>query len=215
MRVIVSYSGGKDSMLAMYKAMQEHEVVAFFTTANNEVSWFHDIDFSILEEVSKQIDIPFEKVICNANQDYTKDFEDNLKSLKDKYQYDGIVFGDIDLEEHKKWVNDRCLNLGVQCLLPLWQMDRLSVCQEVIDLGFKAIIKKVTKKDLDKSFLNKQLDNQLLDRLALRECDLCGENGEYHTIVIDGPIFKEEVRIKVLEIIESDLTYSLRMCLDV
>lgn len=214
MKVIVSYSGGKDSMLAMYKAMQEHEVVAFFTTANTTASWFHDIDFNILLEVSKQINIPFEKLICSANEDYTKDFENKLLLLKEKYDFDAIVFGDIDIIEHKQWVSDRCNNLNLKCLLPLWQIDRLSVCKQVIDLGFKAIIKKVTKSDLDQSFLNKQLDYKLLEELDKKGCDLCGENGEYHTIVVDGPIFKEEVKVKILEVVDSKLSYSLRMCLD-
>lgn len=216
MRLLVSYSGGKDSTLALYRALQQgHEVVAVMTTSSGKTqSWFHDINLDLLNYMAKQMSVSFEPVTCGAMNAYTDDFEQAVLQFKDKYQLEGIVFGDIDLQAHRDWCEQRCANCGLKALFPLWKEERREVVDEFINLGFKTIIKRVTKGQLTPNYLGKVLDTTLVDDFVLQGIDACGENGEYHTLVYDGPIFKQPVPIKLQAIIEHENSYSIEVVLD-
>lgn len=211
MRVIVSFSGGKDSMLALYRAIQAgHEVCAIMTTSSGTThSCFHDIDLNIIQNVSEMIGVAFEPVMCSEGNEYTKDYERALLKLKDKYQLQAVIFGDIDLMAHLDWCTKRCLNCGLEAIFPLWQQDRVEIVESFVNLGFKTIIKRVTKEQLDKAFLGRVLDHQLIKEFVELGIDACGENGEYHSLVYDGPIFKKPVHLKLLNTIEHENSYSL------
>lgn len=216
MRVLVSFSGGKDSTLALYRAMQQgHEVCALMTTSSGAThSWFHDIDLDIIQRISDMLSCGFEPIMCAKGDDYTKDYENALVYLKDKYQLDAVVFGDIDLMAHLDWCTQRCHNCNLEAIFPLWQQDRVGIVEEFVDLGFKTMIKRVTKGQLDKSYLGKILDHALIKEFSELGIDVCGENGEYHTLVFDGPIFKQAVPLKLNDIIEYENSYSLQVSLD-
>ena len=103
---------------------------------------------------------------------------------------EACVFGDIDIEGHRQWNISQCEEAGLDCILPLWKQDRESLVRETIEAGFKAMIKIVQCDLLDESFLGKDLTIPLIEEIKAAGADVCGENGEYHTFVYNGPIFK-------------------------
>ncbi|WP_423364594.1 diphthine--ammonia ligase [Mycoplasma sp. P36-A1] len=212
-KFLVSYSGGKDSMLALDRMLKDkNELVGIFTTTNKDIgSWFHDINLNILENVAKSIDTIFIPVKLREGNEYTEDFENALKALKQQYSIDCIVFGDIDIEEHRIWCSERCNNVGLEAIFPLWQENRLSLVKEFIDKGYKAVIKKVDKNKLPKETLGKTLDYSVLNYFTEVGIDECGENGEYHTLVYDGPIFKQKINLDIKDIQETEYSYNLNI----
>ena len=197
----LSFSGGKDSVMSLYIMMKKGyipEVLLITVKEDNKSSWTHSINEELLEEYRKKLGIDIECIYCGIS-DYEFKFEEKLKELKNR----GIeicVFGDIDIEEHLKWNNDRCENAGVKAVMPLKYCKREKAVKSFIEAGFKAVIKKVNLKYLDESFLGRELNYDTLEKMKLKNIDLCGENGEYHTIVTDGPIFKESIKFNLNDI---------------
>lgn len=208
-KVVVSFSGGKDSTLALYRMIEEgYEVIGLLVTFDKQNnSCFHKIPRDILVEVSKQVEIPLVEVDCSADKVYETEFEKALISLKNKGA-EICIFGDIDIEAHKKWCLDRCDAAGIKGIFPLWQQNREELTNEFIDYGFKAVIKKVNLKTLGKEFLGKELTKEVVNEIKNLGCDPSGENGEYHTLVFDGPIFKHGIKFnKVNKEIVDDFGY--------
>ncbi len=204
-RFVASYSGGKDSALALYRAIKMgHTPMGLLVTYNEEkdFSWFHNIPMSALEKVSKELGIPL-TIVKTTGESYTEDFEKALKEFKEK-GCDFCVFGDIDIEEHFTWCSDRCKNVGLGFLFPLWQEDRKALVHEFINSGFKAIITVVNHTKMGDDFLGKTLNFDTVADIEKTEADVCGENGEYHTFVYDGPIFKSHIEAKFSEITSKD-----------
>lgn len=214
MRFITSFSGGKDSMLACHKMIEEnHEMVAIMSTTNEDIgSWFHNINLNILANIALNLGVEFVPAKLQQSR-YTEMFEETLVKLKNKYQIEAIVFGDIDIQDHREWCEERCQNTGLKAVFPLWQLDRRAVVDEFIKLGYKAMIKKVAKDKLDKSYLGKDLSHEIIEEFSELGIDECGENGEYHTLVYDGPLFKEKVNLVIEGIEESEYTYMLNVSL--
>jgi uncharacterized protein (TIGR00290 family) len=134
---------------------------------------------------------------------YEEEFKKSLAVFKKEVVQTG-VFGDIDVQEHRDWVERVCSESGLNAILPLWQRSRESLMDEFISLGFKAIVVTVKFECLGSEWLGRQLDRQFVEDIKrLPQVDLCGENGEYHTFVYDGPIFKRPVNFiageKILE----------------
>lgn len=212
MRFITSFSGGKDSMLACHKMIEEnHEMVAIMSTTNEDVgSWFHNIELNILANIALNLGVDF--VPAKLPQEhYTEMFEEVLIDLKQKYDISAIVFGDIDIEEHREWCENRCQKAGLQAVFPLWQLDRRAVVDDFINLGYKAMIKKVAKDKLDASYLGKDLSNQIIEEFSNLKIDECGENGEYHTLVYDGPLFKDRVHLIIENQEETEFSFMLNV----
>ena len=208
-KVVVSFSGGKDSTLSLYRMIKEgYEVIGLLVTFDDQNdSCFHRIPKNILKEVSNELEIPLIEVDCSNGKVYEEEFESALKVSKDKGA-EICVFGDIDIEAHKKWCLDRCDAVGIKGIFPLWQENRESLTNEFIDYGFKAVIKKVNLKTLGKEFLGKELNKDVVNEVKKLGCDPSGENGEYHTLVFDGPIFKQRVKfIKVNKEIAGEFGY--------
>ncbi|MDO5038238.1 diphthine--ammonia ligase [Clostridium sp.] len=200
MNFVLSYSCGKDSTLALYRLIKEgHNPVGLIVTVNKDEnkSWFHGIPNEILEEVSKSLEIPLIKVEC-IGDNYEDEFEMALKKAK-SLGATKCAFGDIDIEAHKKWCTDRCDNVDIGYLFPLWNEGREDLTNEFIDSGFEAIIKCCNNKELDSSFLGKTLTKDLVSQIKKRGADPCGENGEYHTFVCSGPIFKNSIEFKIVD----------------
>ena len=109
------------------------------------------------------------------------------------------VFGDIDLEDHRTWEEQVCATAGLAAWLPLWQQPRLDLLSELIDLGFKATIISIKADLLDRSFLGRVIDRTVVQQLLAAGVDPSGEEGEYHTVVTDGPLFKTPVPIRLGE----------------
>ena len=201
-QVFVSWSGGKDSCFACYLAagsgLQIRHLVNMLTE-DGKRSWIHGLSTELLEMRSQAIGIPLvQKRSTMAT--YEADFQDAILSLKEN-SIRGGVFGDIDLEEHREWVERICQQAGITPHLPLWGLSQENILRDFTGLGFEAIIV-VAKADLfGEEWLGRKVDSDFLSYLSeLKKTSgitLCGESGEYHTFVTDGPLFKQ--RMEILE----------------
>ena len=197
-KVVVSFSGGKDSTLCVYRAIKEnYDVIGLISTFTDDDTCFHRIPRSVLKEVAKSLNIPLIEVNCNINNVYEEEFEKALSYSKNQGA-EFCIFGDIDIEEHRKWGLDRCSNVGIEGLFPIWQENREELVNEFLNYGFKAIIKKVNLNALGVEFLGEILSRDIVNKIKEQGADPCGENGEYHTLVFDGPIFSNKVEFEVL-----------------
>ena len=186
-----SFSTGKDSSLALYKAIEAGmEPVGLITTYNTnaEKAWFHGVPEETLLRLSAALDIPIYLVRTDGT-DYEEKFEETLRALK-AHGAEYCVFGDIDLQQHRDWDEARCQAAGLHGCYPLWQMDRRRAVEEFLRAGFIARITTVNTKYMDASYLGEVLSEDLLKKLDAAGVDVCGENGEYHTLVTDGPLFQ-------------------------
>ncbi|MDR1377502.1 MAG: diphthine--ammonia ligase [Synergistaceae bacterium] len=193
-----SYSGGKDGALALYRAIKSgHEPISLLTTYNESVgcSWFHGVPTEVAGKVAESMRLPLEWVKTGEGSAYARDFEAALTRLR-KWGVRACVFGDIDIQLHYDWCASRCKAAGLESLFPLWNGGRRELVHEFIDAGFEAVITIVDTSRLSEKFLGKQLTRELVEEIALEGADICGENGEYHTFVHDGPLFREPVKIQ-------------------
>ncbi|MCI6276938.1 MAG: diphthine--ammonia ligase [Clostridium sp.] len=197
-KFIMSYSCGKDSTLALYRMIKEGNIpVGLLVTIDKDrgQSWFHGVPRHILQQVSKSLNIPLVPVECEGDQ-YETIFEEVLKNQK-ALGATACVFGDIDIEHHRTWCTDRCVAAEMEAIFPLWQEDREKLTYEFIDSGFKTVLKNVKLEFLGEEFLGKILTRELVKKIKETGADPCGENGEYHTFVFDGPIYNEPVAFEI------------------
>lgn len=210
MRFIASFSGGKDSMLSIARAIEAgHTLSGLFVTTNSKtLSWYHDISEEVLLEIASRLQTPLFMCPCRSGDKYTKDFERALKQVKAMTDSVAVVFGDIDIEDHRAWCSERAKAVNLKALFPLWQEDRTTLVKEFIDRGYRTVVKKVAKNKLDKTFLGKTLDYELIDKFVEIGIDPCGENGEYHTLVYDGPNFTSPIKLTSFSMREDEWSYS-------
>ena len=204
-KFIASYSGGKDSILAIYRAISAGlEPLGLLNMYNMDAgrSWFHGMSEDILYRASESMNIPL-SIIRTTGEKYEENYERALLAAKEKGA-EVCVFGDIDLEGHLNWCTARCEKTGIIPFFPLLQEERKKVVFEFIDAGFSAIIKIVDTTRLPDRFLGKILSREAADEIEKSGADICGENGEYHTFVFDGPLFRDEVSYSVKERIARD-----------
>ena len=194
MKFVCSYSGGKDSTLALYRAIQAgHEPVALLVTCDkeNERSWFHNIPYALMKDAAQALKIPLLRVETEGER-YAGDFEQALIECG-KMGAGMCVFGDIDIQEHYDWCDARCKNAGMESFFPLWQQLRQEVVAAFLEAGFQALITVVNTDSMDESYVGQTLCKALVSKMAAEGVDVCGEMGEYHTFVYDGPLFSRPV----------------------
>ena len=193
MKLFSSWSGGKDCALATYKAIsQGHEVLYLvnFISEDGERTRSHGIKASALALQAEAIGIPLIQRKTSW-ENYEENFKKVVRELKDK-GIEGGVFGDIDLEEHREWVERVCTELEIMALLPLWGVKAEKLIDEFLKLEFKAI---VIATRLEEELLGKVLDKALVEEITQLGSHPCGERGEYHTFVTAGPIFKKGLKV--------------------
>jgi len=200
-RVVVSWSGGKDSAYAYCLAKQQgHQVVSLFTLMlSAEQSSFHMIPANILDAQADAAGVLLVKQITSA-QTYEADFISLLLDFK-KQGVEGIVTGDIcEPAGHEPgWLERICQKIGLNPLKPLWMGDTHQIYQNYLKSGLSATVVR-TNKTLGTDWLGRILDNQFyLDIQNLPEVDPCGEGGEYHTLITDGPDFKQKIELITTE----------------
>ena len=201
MKVVASWSGGKDSCFACYKAIQEgHDVSNLLIMMSDpSVSNFHLIRADMLDAQSQAIGIPIVKQTTTA-ETYEQDFKKALLQMKAK-GIEGIVTGDVfDVALHEAgWLDRICKEVGLIPVRPLWHRDTKQILEEFINDGFKATLVRVKLDLLGMDWLGKEINRKFFDDLLkLGTLDPCGEHGEFHTFVTDGPLFKKQ-RIEILE----------------
>ena len=197
-----SWSGGKDSCLACFRAMNNgYKIKALlnFISREHKRCCFHGIDAELLKLQARAIGIPLVQKETTADmKEYEKEFKEAVAGIKiNDPSIDSMVFGDIYLDEHRGWVERVCGDIGIKAVEPLWNRPAEILVEEFINTGFKTIIVSCQADKFNEDFIGRELDSGLLAELVSKKICPCGENGEFHTFVIDGPIFKE--RIEILE----------------
>jgi len=199
LRVIVSWSGGKDSCLSLYRALKNGlEPVCLLNIATQAGEGFrvHGLDPRIIVDQARALELPIVQRTASW-ETYERVFKEAVEEIKRRLGVEGVVFGDIFLEEHRRWTIETCEELGVKALSPLYGEDEKRLMEEFLDAGFKAMIVCVKLDKLSVDLLGRIFDREVVKLLESAGIDPCGEYGEYHTLVLDGPIFKR--RIEVLE----------------
>ncbi|MGL4774259.1 MAG: diphthine--ammonia ligase [Clostridium sp.] len=206
---VMSYSCGKDSTLALYRLIKQgYNPVGLIVKVNkeDEKNWVFRIPKSVIEEVANSLGIPLYIIKCEFGE-----YQEKLETLLKEFKNNGVdycAFGDIDVEGHRVWCTERCENANLTPLFPLWGEEREKIVNEFIDAGFKTIISVVKLEFLDKGFLGQELTKELVEKIKERGADPCGENGEYHTLVYDGPLFKQKINHKIKDV-ELSETYGI------
>jgi diphthine-ammonia ligase len=195
-KVFCSWSGGKESCLACYKAMQEgHEPASLLTmvTTTGNYTRSHRLSRNLLAAQSRAIGIPLHQRRTSWNI-YEREFIRALISLKQE-GIEGGVFGDLFLHEHRQWVERVCAQAGMVPLLPLWNMEGRDLLRAFIEAGFEATVIAVRNDVMSDHWLGKRIDGEFMQQMEGAGVDVCGENGEYHTLVVDGPLFRARINI--------------------
>ncbi len=205
-KAYMNWSGGKDSSLCLYKIVKEdkYQVNYLLTSVNkvhNRIS-MHGVRTELLWQQANAIGIPL-KLIELPEQPDMDAYEKEMEKKVNEISKEGIhhtIFGDIFLEDLKKYREDKLRPLGIESVFPLWKIPTKELMKEFLELGFKAIIVCVNAKFLDQSFCGRIIDQSFVNDLP-DNVDVCGENGEYHSFVFDGPIFKTPVPFEKGEIV--------------
>ena len=202
-KVVVSWTGGKDGCFACYKAMAEgYRVTHLLNFKNLKKVGSHEINPRIIQAQSEAIGIP---LIQRDFFSYEQEFKNVVLDLRAQgEQIDGAVFGHI--ETHKMLVDRICRDLDIDLLLPLWRLKSEKILTEIIDSGFEVFIVSIKDSLLSREWLGRRIDEKFINDLrnVNASLDPCGENGEFHTIVTDGPIFKKKILISGSDVILRD-----------
>lgn len=205
----MNWSGGKDAALSLYKIQQEkqYEITCLFTTVNEEyrrVS-MHGVREALLHQQAKALNIPLEILYLDENIDLAG-YNRALKEALNTFAADGIshaVFGDIFLEDLRKYREQQLLTVGMTGVFPLWKINTSQVINEFWDAGFKAIVTCVNARLLHKHFAGRIIDKDFIHDLP-KGVDPCGEHGEFHSFVFDGPLFSKPLNFTIGEIVEKE-----------
>ncbi len=199
-----NWSSGKDSALALYQILKDpnYKVSRLLTTVNKDYQQvsMHGLREELLDQQVESLGFPIEKVFLPAEvsmTSYNKIMHERVNSLK-KEGYTHCVFGDIFLEDLRHYREGQLERIGVKAVFPLWKKDTKDLLLQFINLGFKAITVCVNAKYLDETFCGRILDKEFLNDLP-PTVDPCGENGEFHTYVFDGPFFERPVNFEIGE----------------
>ena len=202
MKAFFSWSGGKDSMLALHRALaagdEVHALLAMFDESG-ERSRSHAIPPHLMQAQADALGLPL--VMRRASwQTYEAVFTEQLRAFAAQGVTRGL-FGDIDLQPHRDWEEKVCAQAGLEAVLPLWQQPRRALVDEFLALGTRARVVCVDARFLDASFCGREFDARFIADLPAG-VDACGENGEFHTFVFDGPRFARPVPHEVVRVHE-------------
>ncbi len=201
-KAIFNWSGGKDSSLSLYYLSQEKEYdIQYLVTSINEkfqrIS-MHGVRIELLKQQAESIGIPLYSLLM-PEMPSMDIYNQLMKTTLQKFRAEGIshsIFGDIFLEDLKRYREEQLLKVHMQAVFPIWKKPTLQLVRDFIDLGFKAVIVCINEKYLDQSFVGREIDQRFLNDLP-QDVDPCGENGEYHSFVYEGPIFKKPIKFKL------------------
>jgi len=221
MKVFASWSGGKDGCLACYRAISSGLDVRYLAntvTEDGRRSRSHGIAAEVIKKQAEAIGIPIVQR-CTTRENYEAEFIKMLRAFKAE-GIEGGVFGDIDFNAHREWIERVCQEADITPHLPLWLESQDKLMKEFIDSGFEAVVVAAKSELFGEEILGQRLDRDFIKRLEelskTRPVTPCGESGEYHTLVVDGPLFKKRLEIletrkilregiRFLEILSTDL----------
>lgn len=205
-KVIFSWSGGKDSALALYELQESEscEITALMTTITEDYDRIsmHGARRTLLELQAKSLGFPLERVFISKSIS-NEQYEAKMRKVLARYlaaRVRSVVFGDIFLEDLREYRENNLSKIGMKGIFPIWKKDTAELARTFIDLGFKAVITCVDSDFLDKKFIARPYDEQFLADLP-GSVDPCGENGEFHSFVYDGPLLQKRISHAVGQIV--------------
>ncbi|MFH1266963.1 MAG: diphthine--ammonia ligase [Planctomycetota bacterium] len=212
-KVVFSWSGGKDSALALYELRKDdrYEIVALLSTVAGEYGRVshHGVREELLRMQAEAIGLPLDVLYLPMGPSGScgfEDYEELMGRTMARYREAGVlvvVHGDVFLEDLREYREAKLAKVGMEALFPIWGRDTTELVRAFIRLGFKAYLSCVDGEKLPAAFAGRAIDAELLSDLP-NAVDPCGENGEFHSFVYDGPIFKRPLEIQVGEVVSRD-----------
>jgi uncharacterized protein (TIGR00290 family) len=203
-KIVFCWSGGKDSALALNRLRKDerYEIVSLLTTCNEHFQRvsMHGVRLELLEQQAESIGLPLGKIFFSqrsSNVEYQQKMSASLLAHKAR-GVTACAFGDIFLEDLKRWREENLAHVGMRGIFPIWKIDSRELMREFFALGFATIICCVNDAYLDENAVGRNLDREFIDSLPAN-VDPCGENGEFHSFAFAGPIFRQPVKFKVGE----------------
>jgi uncharacterized protein (TIGR00290 family) len=206
---LLSWSGGKDSALSLHEIQRAgaYSVAGLLTTITEDYDRIsmHGVRRVLLEQQAYALGLPLQKI--NIPKDATNGvYESRLRAFLEERLREGIgvvAFGDIFLEDLRQYREQNLAQIGMKGLFPIWKRDSHELARSFIELGFEAVVVCVDTSVLDASFAGRVFDKELLRDLP-GNVDPCGENGEFHSFVFDGPNFKQPIGHRPGEVVRRD-----------
>lgn len=205
----VLWTGGKDCALAFLKAQEAGYNIKYLVTFTPENANFKAHNLELIEKQVEVIELPHLKLLVKTPM--KENYEKAILLLKNKYNITTLITGDIDeIDGHPtNWIEERSKNIGVSVYNPLWKKDRASLIKELIDHNFDIIFSLVKKPFFSKNWVGRSIDLNILEDLKKLNIDICGENGEYHTMVLNAPFYNKPIQINTSDIKEEEKYYYL------
>lgn len=206
-KAIFNWSSGKDSALALYKTLKEDcfEITSLLTSVNEEFQRIsmHGVHVDLLQQQASSLGIPL-MTMQIPKEPTMKQYREIMISTMDTIKSQGnrySIFGDIFLEDLRKYREEQLQSIGMEAVFPLWKQNTSDLIHEFLNLGFKTIVTCVNETYLDKSFAGRIIDKDFIKDLP-ENIDPCGENGEFHTFTFDGPIFNNPIEFEIGETVK-------------
>jgi len=205
-KALFNWSSGKDSALALYKILRNPDFIieCLLTSVNQQYQRIsmHGVRVKLLEAQAKSIGLPL-KIMQIPEMPTMEAYDNVMSETLQEFKKQGIthsVFGDIFLEDLRKYRENQLAQIGFEGIFPLWKIPTPDLIQEFISLGFKTIVVCVNERYLDKSFVGRIIDQDFIKDLP-ENVDVCGENGEFHTFTFDGPLFSNPINFEIGELV--------------
>jgi uncharacterized protein (TIGR00290 family) len=203
-RVLVSWSGGKDSAMALSEALRSgnYEVVALLTTVTRDYDRIsmHGVRRALLKQQAESLGLKLEEVFITKDAS-NAEYESSMGKVLSKYKELGVssvVFGDIFLEDLRKYREEKLSQLNMHAIFPIWKVETKELARRFMGAGFKAVTTCVDTNVLGKEFVGREINEDFLSELP-GGVNSCGENGEFHSFVYDGPVFKKSIAFNLGE----------------
>ncbi len=212
-KAVYNWSGGKDSSFALWQVLKNKKfdikyLLTSMSAEHRRIS-MHGVAEYLLDEQAENLGLPLRKIYLKEDsslETYNSVIEEELKYAK-SIGVSASIFGDIFLEDLRDYREKQLEKVGMKGIFPIWKRDTLELVNEFIDSGFKAVIVSANARLLDKSFCGRIIDHDFINDLP-KGVDPCGENGEFHSFVFDGPIFSKPIDIEIGETIKKKYNVS-------
>jgi len=212
-KVVLAWSGGKDSAMALHALLtsSQYNVVSLLTTISEQYERIshHGVRVELLEQQAAALGIRLHKLYLHQTNCDIADYEAAMKKVMLEYKEKDVLtvaFGDVFLQDLREYREHNLAKVGMKGIFPIWHRDTTEIVQTFIDLGFRAYLTCVDGEKLGKEFAGRPIDADLIRDLP-DGVDPCGENGEFHSYVYDGPIFQRPVGVSVGEVVLRDVRY--------
>jgi uncharacterized protein (TIGR00290 family) len=212
-KIILSWSGGKDSAMALHALLQSgrYEIVSLLTTVSEQYDRIshHGVRVELLEQQAAALGIPLHILYLSQANCSLEDYEILMKKTMLEYKDKDVLtvaFGDVFLQDLREYRQRNLAKVGMKAIFPIWGRDTTEIVRTFIALGFKAYLTCVDREKLGREFAGRPIDADLIRDLP-DGVDPCGENGEFHSFVYDGPMFQKPVGIGVGEVVLRDVRY--------